>query len=159
MIALVKNWQRLGRLGHSVSGGFASRPWLVVPIASAAHFTYWAAILYSAGVGKITAAHLLTMTIGAISAAWIFLAVGLFAISPMFIRMRAEYIHLCLWPQQTVLFISTASVLNAIFRSQFPDGYPSTWNFIAADQCLTIYLTVAHFAATLRNALLGRQKR
>src|SRR5215470_3109360 len=137
MITLIKNWNRLGRLGESVRGGFASRPWLVVPIASTAHLTYWAALLSDESVKKITAVNLLTTTAGTQWAAWIFCGVGLLAISPMFIRMRAENIHLCLWPQQTVLFISCASIFSALFHAKFPDGYVSTWEFIGTDQCLT----------------------
>lgn len=147
---IVNGWN-----GDGIGSGFASRPWLIVPICAAMHVTYATAFLIDRGVGDITALALVHALFGRLL--WIvLLSVAAMSLVPMFIRMRAECVHLCLWPQQTVLFLMAASALEAALQGRYPDGYARSFVFIFSDQCYAIYLALGHLAATLRNARLGR---
>lgn len=131
------------------------RPWLIIPMASALHYTYASALLMEPSVSRITAVHLIERWLD--NYAPLALAfVATLALVPMFKKMRAENIHLCLWPQQTLLFLMSASAIHATITGSYPDGTVRPFWFIAADQCYTVIFTVGHLAATIRNALLGR---
>jgi hypothetical protein len=144
-----------GWKGDEIGSGLASRPWLIVPVCAAMHVTYAGGFLIDPGVGDITALSLVHTLFGRFS--WIpLLAVAAISIAPILVRMRSECVHLCLWPQQTILFLMAASALSAAYQGRFPDGVERSFAFIFSDQCYAIYLTIAHLAATLRNARLGR---
>lgn len=136
--------------------GLASRPWLIVPIVIALHVTFGIGVVRDPSVAKITAINL----IDSICGPWtpgVFFTVAVIAALPILIpRMRADCVHLCLWPQQTVLFLMTASVFMAAAAGSYPDGTQRPFDFIFTDQCLAVYVTVGHLAATLRNAIYGR---
>lgn len=136
-------------------GGIGRRPWLIVPLAAALHLTYGLGLLAGEyDVARITAVYLIGKTFGAITIATLII-VGLVSLIPMVVTMRAERIHLCLWPQQTLLFLMAASALSASVEGQYPDGTIKNGLFILIDQSWTIYIACAHFAATLRNAMYG----
>jgi hypothetical protein len=141
--------------GDGVGSGLASRPWLIVPVCAAMHLTYAVGFLFDRGVGDITALSLPHAIFG--RSVWLaLLAVAALSIVPILLRMRAECVHLCLWPQQTILFLMAASALWAAYQGKYPDGVERSFAFIFSDQCYAVYLTIAHLAATLRNARLGR---
>jgi hypothetical protein len=141
--------------GEGIGSGIASRPWLIVPVCAAMHITYAMAFLIDRGVGDITALALVHALFGRLL--WIvLLSVAGLSLAPIVIRMRAECIQLCLWPQQTVLFLMAASALAAAWHGKYPDGYERSFVFIFSDQCYAVYLAIGHLAATLRNARLGR---
>jgi hypothetical protein len=144
-----------GWKGDEIGSGFASRPWLIVPVCAAMHATYAVAFLMDSGVGDITALSLAHALFGRFVWAAL-LAVAAISLVPILIRMRAECVHLCLWPQQTILFLMAASALAAAYQGKYPDGYERSFVFIFSDQCYAIYLAIGHLAATLRNARLGR---
>lgn len=138
-----------------IGSGFASRPWLIVPVCAAMHATYAAAFLADAGVGDVTALALAHALFG--QQVWIaLLMVATLSLAPMMFEMRTECVHLCLWPQQTVLFLMAASAIAAAYQGKYPDGVERSFTFIFSDQCYAVYLTVGHLAATLRNARNGR---
>lgn len=148
---IVNGWN-----GDGIGSGFASRPWLIVPVCAAMHATYAMAFLIDHGVGDITALALVHALFGRML--WIvLLSVAAVSLVPIVIRMRAECVHICLWPQQTMLFLMAASALTAAFHGKYPDGYARSFAFIFSDQCYAIYLAIGHLAATLRNARLGRR--
>jgi len=136
-------------------GGLAARPWLIVPVVASLHLTYGICLLANPSVARITAVHLLERACGPASA-YVLIAVALLSLIPMIKRMRAETVHLFLWPQQTVLFLMAASGLLAAFTGLYPDGTARSFSFIFADQCYTWLLAAGHLAATMRNALLGK---
>lgn len=139
-------------------GGLAQRPWLIVPTVAALHMTYGIGLFADDfyDVSHITAVYLLAKTFGWATSP-IFIAVAIISIVPMMVTMPADKIHRCLWPQQTVLFIMAASVMSASAAGHYPDGTIKNGLYIFIDQAWTLYLTLAHLAATLRNARLGRE--
>ncbi len=138
-----------------VSGGLASRPWLIVPTCAAMHATYAIGFLTDRAVGGITALALIHTLFG--DFCWIVLfAVAVIALAPMIIRMHAVCVHFCLWPQQTALFLMAASALVAAYNGRYPDGIERSFIFIFTDQCYAVFLTAAHLAATIRNARIGK---
>lgn len=131
--------------------GIASRPWLIVPICAAMHITYAIGYLFNPGVGEITALHLAHDLFG--TAMWIvLLLIALIALAPMAIQVGAVGTHLCLWPQQFMLFLMTCSALQSSYLGVYPDGYHAPAVFILADQCYAVYLMLGHLAAIIRNA-------
>lgn len=136
--------------------GFAGRPWLIVPICAAMHATYAIGFLIERDVGSITALSLVHSLFG--NFVWaVLLAVAAIAMIPIIIEMPAKRIHLCLWPQQSIMFLMAASALAAAVRGHYPDGYVRSFTFIFSDQCYAIYLMIGHLAATWRNVRLGRR--
>ncbi len=153
--SLILLGKRFALILNSRTSGFASRPWLVVPIVAAMHITYAVAFLFNDNVGHITALHLIHIMFG--SLIWVVLLfVAAISILPMIREMKSKNVQLCLWPQQTILFLMTASVMSAAFMQSYPDGTERPFSFIYADQCFAVYLTIGHLAATLRNAWRGR---
>lgn len=131
--------------------GIAARPWLVVPTCSAMHITFAILYLINPQVGGITALHLARELLG--SATWAaLLGAALIAVLPMAIELPARIVHLCLWPQQLVLFLSAVSALQASYLGMYPDGVVRLTSFIYADQCISVYLMGAHLAALVRNS-------
>lgn len=135
--------------------GLASRPWLVVPVCIAGHTTFAIGTLMDPAVEKITPLYALHLLAG--NAMWIvLLAVAALALVPMVTHVRSMYVHLFLWPQQMVLFLSMTSALTAAWNGVYPDGYkPSSGMFIYADQCFMVYIMFAHLTAVIRNARLN----
>lgn len=132
-----------------------TRPWLIVPLAAALHTTFGLGLLFDYDTQRITAIYLMAQAFGSLAAP-LFFTVAFLSMIPMFVPMRAERIHLCLWPQQTILFIAAASALLAASHGYYPDGTEKNGLFIFADQSWTVYLAACHFVATLRNAMIGR---
>lgn len=131
--------------------GIYSRPWNIVPACAAMHVTFAISYLIDAKVGSITALHLAHEIFGAMM--WlVLLVIGLAAVAPMAVLMPAKWVHVCLWPQQFLLFLMVCSALQATFLGAYPDGYKATPVFIFADQCYAIYFMLAHLAAMRRNA-------
>jgi hypothetical protein len=124
-------------------------------MAALLHLTYGIGLLAGEyDVEKITAVYLTGRTFGAQT--WlVFVFVALLSVLPMVRPMKSEHIHLCLWPQQTILFIMAASAMTAAIGGHYPDGTVKNGLFIFIDQSWTVYLALAHFATTLRNAMLG----
>lgn len=132
--------------------GFAARPWLIVPVCIGIHMTCAIAYLIDPAVAKITAMHLPFVLFG--SALWVVLiAASVSAAIPMALAVSAEWVHWLLWPQQALLILSAISAIVATYSGVYPDGYKaSSQTFIAADQCVYVYLMLAHLAAVIRNA-------
>jgi hypothetical protein len=146
---------RIGLAISQMGSGFATRPWLIVPVCAAMHATYAVAFLIDPAVGDITALSLVHALFGKF--VWLaLLFVAVISMAPILIWMRSECIHLCLWPQQTLLFLMAASALSAAYQGHYPDGTVRSFAFIFSDQCYAVYLAFGHLAATLRNARLGR---
>lgn len=131
--------------------GFASRPWLIVPLCAVIHATYALIYLLAPAVAHITALHLLHDLIGPLMAP-VLLAVAVLSLTPLAVHSPAWAVHLFLWPQQFVLFLMAASALEAVAFGTYPDGVVRPSLFILADQCYAPYLALAHLAATVRNA-------
>ena len=60
----------------------------------------------------------------------------LFGVFPLSLAM--------LVPQQLILVLSATGSVFAICAQQFPDGYPSPWNFILKDQSVNILIAILH---------------
>jgi len=137
--------------------GLASRPWLVVPLAAAIHATYGIGLFAGYDVSHVTAVYLIYQGMSWIglgfATAWLMLGVAVLSITPMVFKMRTDSMHLCLWPQQMLLFGMAASTLLASSHGYYPDGTLKNGVYIYIDQAWAVYLALAHFAATLRNAL------
>lgn len=131
--------------------GFAARPWLIVPIVSAIHLTYAVLLHINPDVSHITGLHVAQIIFGPILS-WVLTAVALLAISPMVFDLSAATIHLCLWPQQFMLFLMALSAVAASSTGIYPDGTERGVAFVTADQCYAVYLMLGHLAATIRNA-------
>ena len=137
--------------------GFGTRPWLIVPVASALHMTYGLGLLADTtayDVPNITAVYIIAWLFGGITP-FVLFGVASLALLPMFRRMYARNIQLCLWPQQLLLCLMAGSVLLASAHGQYPDGTVKNWLYILIDQAWAIYFMAAHFVATLRNAIIG----
>lgn len=131
--------------------GLSSRPWRIVPVCAAMHITFAIGLLIDPKVGLITALHFASLMFG--DWVWAFvLFCGLTAVVPMTFLLPARLIHICLWPQQFMLFLMASSVLQATLLGTYPDGYKAPPVFILTDQCYVIYLTLAHVAVLIRNA-------
>lgn len=73
------------------------------------------------------------------------LAVGVSSIGSLSIHDRSQRLAFAmLIPQQFVMLISATTALNCIHKSQFADGLPYDWLFIAADQCYVFVIGVCH---------------
>lgn len=131
--------------------GFASRPWLIVPVVAAMHITYAIAYLLNVKVGSITAMSIAAAMFGQYIWAFLF-TVAILALFPMIWRLDSRWVHICLWPQQFMLLLMALSAVSAIGHGAYPDGYSAPRLFIFADQCYTFYLMLGHLAATVRNA-------
>ncbi len=134
-----------------MNGGFASRPWLIVPMVSGIHLTYAVGSLLNADVFHITALHYSYILFGATLPLWL-VAVAVAALAPMVQTFPAKFVHLFLWPQQFFLFLMSLSAIAAGLAGAYPDGTVKNAVFILVDQCFAPWLMAAHFAAILRNA-------
>lgn len=141
-----------------MKAGFASRPWLIVPTCAAGHLTFALCSLIEPAILKITPLHTMWLIFGRLT--WVALiGASVLALCPMLLQVRSAYVHLYLWPQQFILFLSAASALFASVKGVYPDGYkPSSGVFIFADQCFMIYIMLAHLAAVIRNARLDNAR-
>jgi len=139
-------------------GGLASRPWLIVPVCIAMHMTFAVALLMEPSVANITPLSLIFELFGSFT--WLVLTVAsLSAAMPMLVPLPSLYTHLYLWPQQFILFLSSVSIMQAIYDGKYFDNtIPHARLFILADQCVIVYLMLAHFAAVIRNARLARSE-
>lgn len=141
--------------------GFASRPWLIVPAVAIFHAGLALFIELEPSVLHITSLHLVDLLFGVtfglsrLGVSIILLVVACISVLPMIFPLRSDHTHLCLWPQQTILFLMTASVIAAAAKGQFPDGVVRPGLFILSDHWLEICITGVHLAATIRNAKLG----
>lgn len=131
--------------------GLGTRPWLIVPLCAIVHITYAICYLINVNVGQITALHVTNSLFGRFI--WVaFIVAALASLVPMFVRLRPAIIHLYLWPQQFMLFLMAISAMEAAVGGSYPDGTVRSHSFIYADQCLIVYLAIAHFIALYRNA-------
>lgn len=134
--------------------GFASRPWLIIPICSALHLTYALGLWLDKSVYKITALHFSAALFG-LALPYVLSFVALLAMYPMVARrkdIRPEEVHLYMWPQQLMLFLMTVAAITASFQGVYPDGYIANSIFIMADQSFALWLMLGHLAAMIRNA-------
>jgi hypothetical protein len=136
---------------YDVRTGIASRPWLIVPVCSMLHITYAIGTLLNEGVLQIAALTALVQVLGP-TLPWMLLTVAAIATIPMIINLPAKIVHLCLWPQQLVLFLTAVSVLQAAYNGHYPDGTMKFGLYIFVDQSWAVYLMTAHLIATIRNA-------
>jgi len=134
--------------------GFASRPWLIIPICSALHLTYALGLWLDDSVYKITALHFSAALFGR-GLPYALSFVALLAMYPMVARkrdIRPEEVHFFMWPQQLMLFLMTVAAVVASLRGVYPDGYIANSAFIMADQSFALWLMLGHLAAMIRNA-------
>lgn len=124
----------------------------IVYVCAATHATFAVGCILDPAVAKITALYSLNLLFG--ETIWIVLfAASLLSLIPMMFEFNPIHVHFFLWPQQFVLFLGAVSAVMSSVSGMYPDGYKAHSNvFIAADQCLVVYLTVAHLVALIRNA-------
>lgn len=133
--------------------GFASRPWLIVPICSALHYTYSIGTFFDHKVAYITGLHFAHLLFHPFLP-YVLFTVASLAILPMVRELRPQQVHLFLWPQQFMLMLMFMSTLWAAYSGRYPDGYQANSLFIFVDQSFSIWLTLGHLAAMIRNSKL-----
>lgn len=123
----------------------------IIYVCAATHTTFAVGCVLDPVVANITALHSLNLLFG--ETIWIvLLTVSLLSLMPMMFTFNPLHVHFFLWPQQFVLFLGAVSAVMSSMTGVYPDGYKAhSQVFIAADQCLMVYLTVAHFIALIRN--------
>jgi hypothetical protein len=78
---------------------------------------------------------------------------ALMAVAGMF--ARAPWMVMLLLPQQVLLMMSAAGVIEAIWLAQFADGVVRPRAFIAADQMYSVLAAVGHTLAIISRAING----
>lgn len=137
---------------HLLRGGIGSRPWLIVPLCIALHLTCAAAYLIDPTIIHITSLSVIEEVFGPFTILALVFA-SVLALVPMMRKTPQMLVHLYLWPQQFLLFLSSIAAVQASWFGTYPDGYvPSSRAFIIADQCVFVFLTIAHLTAIWRNA-------
>jgi hypothetical protein len=131
--------------------GFATRPWLIVPMVAGIHLHYAVGYFLDRGVAEITALYFANILFGW-TLPYILIAVAITALLPMAINLSPHWVHLCLWPQQFLVFLMMLSAAVAASNGAYPDGTVKPGIFISTDQCFTFWMMAAHFAALIRNS-------
>jgi hypothetical protein len=132
--------------------GFASRPWLIVPLCAAIHLTFAWGMIADPDAARITAMHFAHVLFG-IALPGVLVLAAATALTPMVWKiMPPAAIHMCLWPQQFILFLMALSTISATFEGSYPDGTIRSAVFIYTDQCASVYLMISHLVAVIRNA-------